>query len=80
MENTIFIYSKLIEQIIGLLAIRVDNILLLRKSQEKPLGKKETEKFVTLRGSRGFSVAHINYKAVRFMVQILACKLIRKSH
>jgi hypothetical protein len=38
------------------------------------------EKFDTFRGKRGLDVKNINDKNVRFVTQVLACKLLRKCH
>jgi hypothetical protein len=38
------------------------------------------EKFQTFRGKRGLDVKSINDKNVRFVTQVLACKMLRKCH
>jgi hypothetical protein len=55
-----------------------DPSLLFQKMGERALFEAMKEKFDTFRGKRGMDVNRISEKEVRFMMQVLACKLLCK--
>jgi len=52
--------------------------LFTEKDNEKALSERIKEKYGTYRGARGIDVASINDDIIRFVTQVLACKLLRK--
>jgi hypothetical protein len=50
------------------------------KTHEKELAERMKEKYNMQRGVCGLDVAIINDDFVRFVVQVLACKLLMKCH
>jgi hypothetical protein len=73
--------TQLIAQIIGLPTQGEGPFpLFMGKANEKALLERIKEKYGTYRGMCGLDVVSINDYTVRFVSQVLACKLLRKCH
>jgi hypothetical protein len=73
--------TQLIVWITGLSSVGEDPLpLFTDKTHEKELAERMKEKYDTHRGARGLDVVSINDDSVRFVMQVLACKLLRKCH
>jgi hypothetical protein len=78
-DPQVSINTQLIAWITGL-QIKGEDLktIFANKSREKSLSESMKDKFNTFRGKQGLDVASTSYDVVRFAMQVLAYKLLRK--